>query len=113
MNVSEVLNIEGSFNSTPLAEGDKIIIQSFSVKHVDSVDSDVAEIKTTKGVRHSFAKAIVGQAKSDHWLDLVKKCVTKDASDGLDAWVISKPAEGSNRTMLALSMFPAKPQQQS
>ena len=43
MNVSEVLNIEGSFNSTPLAEGDKIIIQSFSVKHVDSVDSDVAD----------------------------------------------------------------------
>jgi len=109
MNVSEVLNIEGSFNSTPLAEGDKICIQSFSTKHVDSVDSDVAEIKTTKGIRHSFAKAIVGQAKSDHWIDLVTKCVKKDAADGLDAWVISKPAEGSNRTMLALSMFPAKP----
>ena len=41
------------------------------------------------------------------------KCTKKDASDGLDAWVIEKPAEGSNRTMLALSMFPAKAPQQS
>ena len=112
MNVSEVLNIEGSFNSTPITSGEKIVIQSFNVKHVDSVDSDVAEIKTTKGMRHTFAKVIVGQAKSEHWNDLVTKCTKKDASDGLDAWVIEKPAEGSNRTMLALSMFPAKPKQE-
>ena len=60
MNVSEVLDVEGSFDSTPLKAGDKIIIQKMSIKHVDSVGADVAEIKTTEGQRHSFAKAIVG-----------------------------------------------------
>ena len=47
MNVSEVLDVEGSFDSTPLKAGDKIIIQKMSIKHVDSVGADVAEIKTT------------------------------------------------------------------
>ena len=78
------------------------------LKHVDSVGADVAEITTTEGKRHSFAKAIVGQAKSEHWLFAVTKCVEKDASDGLDAYVIEKPAEGSNRMMLTLSMYPKK-----
>ena len=75
MNVSEVLDVEGSFNSTPLKVGDKIIVQKFSVKHVEKYDADVAEITTTEGLRHTFAKAIVGQAKSEHWNFAVDKCV--------------------------------------
>ena len=108
MNVSEVLDVEGSFDSTPLKAGDKIVIQKMELKHVDSVGADVAEITTTEGKRHSFAKAIVGQAKSEHWIFAVSKCVEKDASDGLDAYVIEKPAQGSNRMMLTLSMYPKR-----
>lgn len=109
MNVSEVLDIEGSFSgSQKLEVGDKITIQEFKVKFVEGVGSDVAEIKTTDGLRHSFGKAVIGQAKSEYWNDLVKKCVEKDAADGLDCWVIERTAEGTNRTMLALSMFPPK-----
>ena len=103
MNVSEVLDVEGSFDSTPLKAGDKIIIQKMSIKHVDSVGADVAEIKTTEGSRHSFAKAIVGQAKSEHWLFAVTKCIEKDASDGLDTIVETRIAQPSGRPMLALS----------
>tara|TARA_R100000008_G_C3511007_1_gene128811 strand:+ start:150 stop:491 length:342 start_codon:yes stop_codon:yes gene_type:complete len=109
MNVSEVLDIEGSFSgSQKLEVGDKIIVQGFKVKFVDGVGSDVAEIKTTDGLRHSFGKTIIGQAKSEYWNDLVQKCVDKDAADGLDCWVVERQAEGTNRTMLALSMFPPK-----
>ena len=108
MNVSEVLDVEGSFESTPLKAGEKIIIQKMGIKHVDSVGADVAEIKTTEGLRHTFAKAIVGQAKSEHWNFAVEKCIAKDAADGLDAYVIEKPAEGSGRAMLSLSMYPQK-----
>jgi len=109
MNVSDVLDIESSFgNSTPLKAGDHIVIQSFKVKHVENVGADVAEIKTTEGLRHSFGKTIIGQAKSQYWLDVVKKCVAKDASDGLDCWVVEKEAEKTGRLMLSLSMFPPK-----
>lgn len=109
MNVSEVLDVESSFgNSQALKAGDKIIVQGFKVKHVDGVGADIAEIKTTEGMRHSFAKTIVGQSRSEYWNDVVKKCLDKDASDGLDCWVVEKTAEGSNRLMLSLSMFPPK-----
>jgi hypothetical protein len=108
MNVSEVLDVEGSFDSTPLKTGDKIVIQKFNVKHVDKYDADCAEITTTEGLRHSFGKAIVGQAKSEHWIFAVEKCIAKDASDGLDAYVVEKAAEGSGRAMLSLSMYPQK-----
>jgi hypothetical protein len=109
MLVSEVLDIETSgSNSVKLEAGDKITIQGFLVKHVDSTDADVAEIKTTKGLRHSFGKAVIGQAKSDYWNDVVDKCLEKDASDGLDVWVVEKTAEGTGRIMLSLSMFPPK-----
>ena len=109
MNVSEVLDIEGSFTgSTKLEIGDKITIQEFKTKFVDSVGGDVAEIKTTSGLKHSFGKTIVGQAKSEYWNDLVNKCVEKDASDGLDAYVVERIADGTGRTMMALSMFPPK-----
>ena len=40
MNVSEVLEVEGSFESKPLKEGDKITIQEFNVKHVPKYDVD-------------------------------------------------------------------------
>jgi len=109
MNVSEVLDIEGSFTgSEKLAAGDKITVQGLSVKFVEGVGADVAELKTTSGLKHSFGKTVVGQAKSEYWNDLVNKCVEKDASDGLDVWVVERQAEGSNRTMIALSMFPPK-----
>ena len=108
MNVSEVLDVEGSFDSTPLKTGDKIVIQKFNVKHVEKYDADCAEITTTEGLRHSFGKAVVGQAQSKHWILAVAKCVEKDAADGLDAYVIEKAAEGSGRAMLSLSMYPQK-----
>ena len=109
MHVSDVLDVESSYgNSKPLKAGDKLIIQGFKVKHVEGVGADVAEIKTTEGMRHSFGKAIIGQARSEYWNDVVKKCVDKDASDGLDVWVVEKEAEGTHRTMLSMSMFPPK-----
>tara|TARA_R110002020_G_scaffold1019_9_gene5220 strand:- start:7688 stop:8044 length:357 start_codon:yes stop_codon:yes gene_type:complete len=109
MNVSEVLDsseVSSSFSeSEPLHAGDKITIQSFKVKFVDSIGADVAEIKTTEGVRHTFAKAIVGQAQSDWWLDILKRCIKKDASDGLNAWVVEKTAKETGRPMLTLSAY--------
>ncbi len=109
MNVSDVLDVEKTHgNSIALKAGDKITIQSFNVKYVEGVGSDIAEIKTTTGTRHSFGKTIIGQAKSEYWNDVVKKCLAKDSTDGLDVWVVEKTAEGTNRTMLALSMFPPK-----
>jgi hypothetical protein len=109
MLVSDVLDIDTSrSNSVKLEAGDKITVQGFLVKYVETTDADVAEIKTTKGLRHSFGKAVIGQAKSDYWKDVVEKCLDKDASDGLDVWVVEKIAEGTGRTMLSLSMFPPK-----
>jgi len=110
MNVSEVLDIESSSHSDSvgLKAGDRFVIQSFTTKYVEGVGADIAEIQTTEGTKHSFGKTIVGQAKSEYWNDVVKKCLEKDASDGLDAWVVERQAEGSDRTMLALSMFPPK-----
>ena len=109
MLVSDVLDIDTSrSNSVKLEAGDKVTIQGFLVKYVETTDADVAEIKTTKGLRHSFGKAIIGQAKSDYWNDVVEKCLDKDASDGLDIWVVEKLAEGTGRPMLSMSMFPPK-----
>ena len=106
MNVTEVLDMGGaSESSKPLAAGDTLKVLKFSVKYVDKIGADVAEITTPEGVRHTYAKSIVGQAKSEYWNDIVKKCVDKDASDGLDVWVLEKQATGSNRMMLTLSMF--------
>ena len=70
--------------------------------------SDIAEIATTSGLRHSFGKTVIGQAKSEYWNDVVEKCVGKDATDGLDVYVVEKEAEKTGRKMLALSMFPPK-----
>jgi hypothetical protein len=110
MLVSDVLDIDTSrSNSVKLEAGDKITVQGFLVKYVETTDADVAEIKTTKGLRHSFGKAVIGQAKSEYWNDVVEKCLEKDAADGLDVWVVEKTAEGTGRTMLSLSMFPPKP----
>ena len=41
-------------------------------------------------------------------IDTVNKCVNKDASDGLEVYVITKEAEGLGSEMLALSMYPPK-----
>ena len=111
MNVTEVLDIEtteGSNNSIALKAGDKITVQGFSTKYVEGVGSDIAEISTTEGLRHSFGKTVIGQAKSDYWTDVVAKCVDKDAADGLDAYVVEREAEKTGRMMLCLSMFPPK-----
>ena len=109
MHVSEVLDIDSSFEkSRPLIVGEKIVIQGFNVKNVEQVGSDVAEIKTTEGLRHSFGKAVIGQAKSKWWNETVEKCVSKDASDGLDVYVVEKEAEGTGRMMVSLSLYPTK-----
>jgi hypothetical protein len=109
MKVSEVLDIDGSFErSTPLKANDVILVQKFNVKFSEEIQSKVAEIQTTEGLRYSFAKTIIGQAESKYWIDTVNKCVNKDASDGLEVYVITKEAEGSGREMLALSMYPPK-----
>ena len=109
MHVSKVLDIDGSFQqTTPIVAGEKIVVQGFTVKDVPSVGAKVAEIQTTEGLRHSFGKTIIGQAKSDYWIDTVKKCVDVDATNGLDVYVIEREAEGTGRMMLALSMFPPK-----
>jgi len=114
MNVSDVLDISSSQgnNSTPLQVGEKIVIQGFEVKHVESLGADVAEIKTTDGLRHSFGKAVVGQAKSDYWNDVVEKCVDKDASDGLDCYVVERISDKTDRPMIVLSMFPKSQKKQ-
>lgn len=114
MNVSDVLDISSSQgnNSTPLQVGEKIVVQGFEVKHVESVGADVAEIKTTEGLRHSFGKAVIGQAKSDYWNDVVEKCVEKDASDGLDCYVVERMSDTSDRPMICLSMFPKSQKKQ-
>ena len=104
MNVTEVLDIEtteGNSNSIALKAGDKITVQGFSTKYVEGVGSDIAEIETTEGLRHSFGKTVIGQAKSEY-------CLEKDSDDGLDIWVVERVAEGTQRMMLALSMFPPK-----
>jgi hypothetical protein len=109
MHVSKVLEIDSSFEkSKPLVVGEKIVIQGFHVKHVEQVGADVAEIKTTEGLRHSFGKAVIGQAKSDWWKGTVGKCIDKDASDGLDVYVVEKEAEGTGRMMVSLSLYPPK-----
>lgn len=109
MNVSKVLDVGSSFEqSETLKAGEKIVIQGFKIKAVEDVGADVVEIQTTEGLRHSFGKTVIGQAKSDYWVDAVAKCVEKDAADGLDAYVVEKTAEGTGRPMLCLSMFPPK-----
>ena len=106
MNVTEVLEIEGSNkNSKKLMPGDKLVVQKFEVVFVDKVGAESAQIKTTEGDRHTFAKAIVGQAKSEYWVEAVKKCVEKDAADGLNVWVIEKQSNTSERKMLSLTMY--------
>lgn len=109
MNVSEVLDTGKSYEkSIPLKAGDVMTVQNFKVRYVEALGSDVAEIMTTDGLRHSFGKTVIGQAKSEYWNNVVEKCVEKDASDGLDVYVIEKEAEKTGRKMLALSMFAPK-----
>jgi len=109
MHVSDVLNIESSHgNSVALKAGDHLVVQGFKVKFVEGVGADIAEIKTTEGTKHSFGKTIIGQARSEYWNDVVQKCLAKDASDGLDVWVVEKEAEKTGRMMLSLSMFQPK-----
>ena len=109
MNISKVLEPAESKefeDSVSLKKGDSITIQGFKLKHSSKYNSDLVEIKTTEGLRHSYAATIVGQARGKDgktwWADQVAKCVAIDATDGLDARVIEKIAEPSGRPMLAL-----------
>jgi hypothetical protein len=107
MNVSEVLDIKPSGNESgqPIHPGDRFTVTGFETKMVDSVGAKCAMIHTREGEFYSFAKAVVGQAESDWWIGAVEKTLEKDASDGLNVWVVEKPAKGSNRTLISLSAF--------
>jgi len=107
MNVSEVLDIKPSSDTkgTPIHPGDQFTVTGFETKMVESVGAECALIHAKEGEYYSFAKAVVGQAKSDWWKGAVEKTLAKDASDGLNVWVVEKPAQGSNRTLISLSAF--------
>ena len=103
MNISKVLEPEQREESTPLKKGDELTIQGFKIKHNSKYDSDLVEVQTTEGLRHTYAKTIVGQAKPDGWwAEQIAKCVDLDASDGLDCKVVERIAEPSGNPMLAL-----------
>ena len=105
MDLAKVIDIEGSFEKgKKLQKGDFIVIQSLSTKETEEYGK-VAEIQTTEGLRYSFAKAIVGMANSDKVKGHVKACTDKDASDGLNAWIVEKIATGTGRPMLALELI--------
>ena len=98
MNISKVLEPEQREESTPLKKGDELTIQGFKIKHNSKYDSDLVEVQTTEGLRHTYAKSIVGQAKPDGWWsEQIAKC-----SDGLDCKVVERIAEPSGNPMLAL-----------
>ena len=109
--MSEVLDIDGSFErSTPLKAGDHISIQTCKEKYVDEVQAKCIEIQTTEGLRHSFGKTIIGQLNSDYYQNAIKAGQEKDASDGVEFWVVEKEAEGTGRMMLALQPWAPKAQ---
>ena len=89
----------------PIHPGDRFTVTGFETKMVDSVGAECALIHAKEGEYYSFAKAVVGQSKSDWWKGAVEKTLAKDASDGLNVWVVEKPALGSNRTLISLSAF--------
>ena len=107
MNVSEVLDIKPSGNESgqPIHPGDRFTVKGFETKMVESVGAKCALIHAVEGEYYSFAKAVVGQAESDWGNGAVEKTLEKDASDGLNVWVVEKPAKGSNRTLISLSAF--------
>ena len=107
MNVSEVLDIKPSSDTKgqPIHPGDHFTVTGFETKMVDSVGAECALIHAKEGEYYSFAKAVVGQSKSDWWKGAVDKTLEKDAADGLNVWVVEKPALGSNRTLISLSAF--------
>jgi len=108
MNISQVADFDGSFEkSSKLEAGDYIKIQGLKTKETDEYGV-VAEIKTTEGLRHSFGKAIIGLAKSEKMQGHVEAVLKKDASDGLEAWVVEKESTTTGRPMLTLSLFNPK-----
>ena len=110
MNISEVLDIEPSeqTDSKPLTAGLHLLVKGFDKHFVEKVGSEVAEIETTDGTYYSFAKAVVGQASSQWWKDVVAKAVEKDASSGLDIWVVERASNTTGKPMLALSAYEPK-----
>ena len=109
MNISKVLEPAESkdFEDTvSLKKDDHITVQAFKLKHNSKYNSDLVEIKTTDGLRHSYAATIVGQARGKDgktwWADQVAKCVALDASDGLDCIVVERESNTTGNKMLAL-----------
>ena len=74
--------------------------------HVSKVTDIQGSFEQSKSL--TAGEKIVIQSFKDYWNDIVNKCVAKDASDGLDCYVVEREAEGTGRMMLALSMFPPK-----
>ena len=108
MDLAEVIDIKGNFEKgKKLEAGDKIVINGLNVKETEEYGK-VAEIQTTEGLRYSFAKAIVGMADSEKVKGFVAEALKKDASDGLNAWIVEKTSETSGRPMLALELFAPK-----
>ena len=109
MDLAEISDIQSSSyeKGTKLKAGDFIIIQGLSIKNTQEY-GDVAEIKTTEGLRYSFGKAIIGLAKSEKMKGHVAKAIKKDASDGLNAWCVEKNSTTTGRPMLTLSLFEPK-----
>ena len=109
MNISKVLEPAESKefeDTTSLKKDERITVQGFKLKHSSKYNSDLVEIQTTDGLRHSYASCIVGQARGKDgktwWADQVAKCVALDASDGLDCIVVERESNTTGNKMLAL-----------
>ena len=95
MHLSEISDIGSTDYGTKVVTGDHLKITKTSVKEVDGKGM-CAEIETSNsGKRYSFAAAIVGSSKSDQFNAWVDEAVKKDASDGLDVWVVTKASNTS------------------
>ena len=109
VNVSEVLDIESNFSDSKdlssVPKGTLLHVLSMKTKDVESVGAPIAELHCKEGDFHTYGKVVVGQVGSEHWQFALEKCLEKDASDGMNAWVTSKTATGSGKEMVALSMW--------
>ena len=74
MNISKVLEPAESKefeDTTSLKKDERITVQGFKLKHSSKYNSDLVEIQTTEGLRHSYAATIVGTSKRKRRQNLV------------------------------------------